>query len=385
VLVWIHGGGFTGGHAGSGEGFAKDGVVCVTVAYRLGMFGFLDVSPLLGDSYAGSANNSVRDLIAAMEWVRDNIAAFGGDPVRVTVGGQSAGAKLTDILLGVPSARGLFTQGISESGGAERVWESVAAAQVASKSFGEMWRSGGKDNAALLKADAGELMAAQEKFLQAWPHRSPLKPEVDGVLLTKMPVVAIVGGSAEGKKLLIGTNREESVAMIGTHPAEVKSREIGSVTPEVFAAVEGRYKALYPELSEERRRIRALTAEEYWVPSVRAADAMVKGGGSVWMYLLTFTEGGGKLAGFAYHSEELPMVWGKAKKDIPNAAAEQTLEQGMHPAWVAFVRGEAPVGPGLPAWPLYRADTRPTMVFDAETKVEIQPQEKELRLWDGAL
>jgi para-nitrobenzyl esterase len=126
VFVWIHGGGFTGGHAFEptydGTEFAREGIVLITVGYRLGVFGFLDLESVLGATYAGSANNGLRDLIAALAWVRENVADFGGDPGRVTIGGESAGAKLTDILMGTPSASTLFHQMISESGGAERVW-----------------------------------------------------------------------------------------------------------------------------------------------------------------------------------------------------------------------------------------------------------------------
>ncbi|MES2392906.1 MAG: carboxylesterase family protein, partial [Acidobacteriota bacterium] len=106
VFVWIHGGGNVEGNSQEARGgaFARDGVVCVSLNYRLGVLGFLEVEPLLGATYAGSANNAVRDLIAGLEWVKENIAAFGGDPARVTIGGESAGAKLTDTLLGVAGA-----------------------------------------------------------------------------------------------------------------------------------------------------------------------------------------------------------------------------------------------------------------------------------------
>ena len=135
VFVWIHGGGFTGGTsfnaAQNGANFANAGIVCVTVAYRLGVFGFLDVSPLLGPDYAGSADNGLRDLLESLRWVRANIEAFGGDPAQVTIGGESAGAKLTGILMGMSEARDLFTGAVSESGGAERIWPQAEAEAVA--------------------------------------------------------------------------------------------------------------------------------------------------------------------------------------------------------------------------------------------------------------
>src|ERR1700721_3437930 len=103
-----------------GMALTQAGVICISVAYRLGVFGFLDLEPLLGAEYTGSANNGLRDLMVALEWIQKNIAALGGDPGRVTVGGESAGAKLIDILMGGPTARPLFPQMISERGGAER-------------------------------------------------------------------------------------------------------------------------------------------------------------------------------------------------------------------------------------------------------------------------
>src|SRR5271163_4348013 len=156
VFVWIHGGGYISGHAfgpvHNGSEFARQGIITVTLPYRLGVLGFLDLGPLLGSEYDGSANNALRDLMTALEWIQRNISAFGGDPDRVTIGGESAGAKLTDILMGVPSAQQLFHQMISESGGAERVWSKVSSAAV-SKGYGELWRKqSGQDLASLKTA-----------------------------------------------------------------------------------------------------------------------------------------------------------------------------------------------------------------------------------------
>jgi para-nitrobenzyl esterase len=386
VFVWIHGGGFTGGESFApifdGTEFAKAGVIVVTVAYRLGVFGFLEMEPLLGEEYAGSGNNAVRDLICALEWVRDNIAAFGGDPKRVTVGGESAGAKLTDVLMGVPAARGLFQQMISESGGAERVWSEQNVHAVA-RGFGEVW--GASRVAALTTAPAEALIAAQVRFVAEWPQHFPLRMEVDGRLLPRLPVETIADGGMTGTRLLIGTNRDESALFVGPHPGEVTSAELGNVSLAKFQEVFAGYAAVYPELSEERRRIRALTAEEYWVPSVRVADAQVKGGGKAWMYRLDFTPGSGRLKGFAAHTEDLGLVWDKPNEEIANAAAETALAKQVHAAWVAFIKGEIPGAAGLPVWPEYSSATRVTMIFDAVSRVEEKPQERELRLWDGAL
>jgi len=390
VYVWIHGGGFTGGYSFApmfdGTLLAQAGIVCVTVAYRLGVFGFLDVEPLLGADYAGSANNGVRDLMEALAWVRENIAAFGGDPERVTVGGQSAGAKLTDILLGVPSAEPLFKQAISESGGAERVATRESAHAVA-RGFGEEWRGrAGNKIAELLTAPAALLIETQTHFIERWPQHFPLRAEIDGTLLPRLPVETIAAGSGSRKRLLIGTNREESASFLGPHPAhDPGSADLGNLPVTRFTEVLHKYRVVYPQMADEQLRIRAATAEEYWVPSIRVADALVKGGGTAWMYRLDYAESSGMLRGFAHHSLEVRLVWDRPLAKGEDAAAEAKLAQQMDGAWIAFLRGKTPAGEGLPAWPEYRGNVRPTMAFDTVSHVERQPQEAELRLWDGML
>lgn len=390
VYIWIHGGGFTGGSSFDpvldGTEFARQGIVCVTVAYRLGVFGFLDMEPLLGATYAGSANNALRDLIVALEWVRDNIEAFGGDPSRVTLGGQSAGAKLTDILMGIPSAKPLFHQMISESGGAERV-SPLSTAEAVANGFGEEWtRRSGENAIALLTAPATSIIEAQQHFMQQWPAHFPLRPQIDHVLLPQLPVKTIAEGSSQGKRLLIGTNREESAWFLGPHPPkDAVAADLGNLPVEKFAEVYRHYKEIYPQMSAEQLRIRAVTAEEYWIPSMRVIDAHVQGGGTAWMYRLDFTESSGRMQGYAYHSLELWLAWDKPHTVVENAAAEASLARQIHLAWASFLRGEAPAAPGLPAWPEYSRTTRPTMILDAQSHVEQQPQEAELRLWDGIL
>ena len=202
VYVWIHGGGFTGGSAFElmfdGTALAQQGIVCITVAYRLGVFGFLDLEPLLGAEYAGSANHALRDLIAALEWIQHNIEAFAGDPTRVTIGGESAGAKLTCTLMGIPASRPLFQQMISESGGAERVFTRAQCESVA-HGFSDAWRAQ-NGTASLLTAPANALIQTQKQFLAAWPQRYPLRCQVGDALLPVRPVESIAAGSSRGKR-----------------------------------------------------------------------------------------------------------------------------------------------------------------------------------------
>ncbi len=390
VFVWIHGGGFISGHASEpmydGTEFAREGIVVVTVAYRLGVFGFLDLGPLLGGEYNGSANNALRDLIRALGWIQANIAAFQGDPGRVTIGGESAGAKLTDILMGVPAAQPLFHQMISESGGVERLW-SKANSDAVANGYGEQWRKQtGKADRELLTSDANTLIAVQHEFFETWPQHFPLRCEIDGQLVPQLPVKTIAGGSTRGKRLLLGTNRDESALFIGPHPkADPAAKDLGNLSVAKFEPVLERYKPIYPDMNESQRRIRALTAEEYWAPSMRVAEAHMQGGGSAFVYRLDFSESSGRLGGFAYHSLDVPLVWDRPHPDAANAAAEAALAKQIHLAWAAFIRGEAPTAPGLPAWPPYSLAARPTMILDTESRIEDEPQEAELRLWDGVL
>ena len=387
VFVWIHGGGFTGGRSfdpdSDGTQFAQQGVVVVTVAYRLGAFGFLDLEPALGASYAGSANNGLRDLIAAFKWVQENIADFGGDPAQVTIGGESAGAKLADILMGVPAAEKLFHQVISESGGAERVWQHADALKVGA-GFEQAWR--GAQRVGLDQGSAEAIIAVQKDFMDGWPQHFPLRAELDGKLIGQLPVGVIADGSTKGKRLLIGTNRDESALFVGPHPAhDATAKDLGNVSVAAFAAVYAQYKQVYPEMTEVQRRIRALTAEEYWVPTIRVADAHAKADGTAWMYQLDFSETSGRLSGYAYHSLDIRLVWDKPHNDIGDVREEAALAGQMHQAWLAFIQGKTPAAAGLPAWPQYEADGRKTMIFDATSRIEPRLQEAELRLWDGVL
>lgn len=390
VFVWIHGGGFTGGTSFApifdGSVFARQGMVVVTVAYRLGVLGFLDLAPLLGPDFAGSANNALRDLITALEWVKANIAAFGGDPHRVTIGGESAGAKLTCLLMGAPAAKDLFSGMISESGGAERIWPRETAQSVAT-GFGQTWKgSTGLPASALLSAPGRSLIDAQSSFLKTWPQHFPLRCELDNDLFPRPPIDTIRSGSPRGKRLLIGTNRDESALFLGAHPThDATAADLGNLSLPSFNEVYSHYAAVYPQFTEQQRRIRAVTAEEYWVPSIRVANAAADAQAAVWMYRLDFARNSGPYKDLAFHSEDLALVWDKPNQEFASRSAEAALATSMNLAWAAFIKGQAPAAPGLPSWPQYNARTRPTLLLNTNSTVQLQPQEAELALWKSAL
>jgi para-nitrobenzyl esterase len=386
VYVWIHGGGLTGGSASepmfSGATFAYHNIVQVNIAYRLGALGFLDVSPMLGKQYEGSANNGLADLAMALQWIQENIAAFGGDPSRVTIGGESAGAKLVCTLMGTPTAQPFFQQVISESGGAERVATASEAVAVGN-GFAEDWRQiHGGAGADIRTAPAGEIIRAQELFLSHWPLHFPFRPEIDAATLPQAPLQAIAAGSAKNKRLLIGTNREESALFIGAHPAnDPTAKDVATMPLKAFLHIYARYKELYPDMTDEQRRIRALSAEEYWAPSIAVTDEHVRAGGSAWVYMLTFAESDGKFKGNAFHSLDLRLIFERPNAKVPNTSEEAALGKQMHAAWIAFIRGQTPAATGLPTWPAYNLQDRPTMILDSQSQVVQKPYQAELDLW----
>lgn len=387
VFVWIHGGGFTGGYSfepmSNGEMFASEGVVVVTVAYRLGAFGFLDVSPMLGASYVGSANNGLRDVIAALRWVKENIGAFGGDARRVTIGGESAGAKLTDLLMGVPEAQPYFHQMISESGGAERVFPRDRSISLG-EDFASLWEKEGHGRADIATADAREIIGMQTAFIRETPVHFPLRAAIDGSFLAKPPIDAIAAGATKGKRLLLGTNREESATFLGPHPeGEPVAADLGNMPLASFRPIEQEYARVYPGMPADERRIRSVTAEEYWIPSLRVAEAHVRGGNAAFVYLFSMPSHEGRYRGYAFHSMELRYVWDRISRTMP--AEEVALASTIHAAWLSFLKGGEPGAPGLPAWPRYDITHRPTMVLDVKSEVQQFPQREEYGLWHSFL
>lgn len=386
VLVWLHGGGFLGGRATEpmfdGTHFTREGIVCITVAYRLGALGFMDVEPLLGSVYQGSATNGLQDIVVALRWIQENIVAFGGDPNRVTLAGQSAGAKLTDLLLGVPAAAPLFHQAISESGGADRVWVRERSFEVA-KGFAERWTWETKlPVKAIAEADVSPLMSVQASFLRDWPVHFPFRGEIDGRFIPRSPLDAIRAGAAKGKRVLIGTNTEESAFFIGPHPAhDPGANDLGNLTVAEFQSVYQKYDSVYPSLSRELLRIRATTAEEYWMPSMRVAEAATAGGAQVFLYRLDLP-GHDRFAGLTPHVVDLPLVW-ENEVNAHFTEVERRMARIMHKAWVEFIKGNAPAAEGLPLWPAFTLKQRETMLLNSASSVQNDPQAKERVLWDG--
>jgi len=212
VMVWIHGGSFVTGSGSTpwynGTSFATQGdVVVVTINYRLGALGFLYLAEYAGEEYATSGNNGLLDQIAALTWVRENIAAFGGDPENVTIFGESAGAMSIGALLAMPAAHVLFKRAILQSGAAHRVNSNQIAAN-GTQSFLRELELGPHDMNRLLTTPIDTLLRAQGTLPSSVQWRA-FSPVVDGVALPKRSIDAIADGSAAGVDVLVGTNLDE--------------------------------------------------------------------------------------------------------------------------------------------------------------------------------
>jgi para-nitrobenzyl esterase len=401
VMVWIHGGGFEMGSGSSplydGTSFAADGVVLVTVNYRLGAFGFLELGHL-DPSRAGSGNVGLLDQVAALEWVRDNIAGFGGDPANVTVFGESAGAMSISLLLAMPRARGLFHRAITQSGAAS----AARTPELAASNTDEFMATAGLSTLEeLLEAEPARLLAAHATMAasrvadpEAVIERTgnPLaflsfRPVADGAELPEDPLGAIAAGSAAGVSLLIGTNSEEwkLFALMSPPPADdeaLAQRAALVVTdPDAALAV---YRDEQPGASVADLECALLTDLVFRIPAVRLVDAQAAHA-PVWQYLWTWpSPAWGGMVGAA-HAIELPFVFDLVEDQrlhvFVGPDAPRTLARATHDAWVAFARDGAPSADALAPWPTVDEPGRPVMVLDTEPKLVHDPGAAAREFW----
>lgn len=399
-MVWIHGGGFERGSGHSpvfdGASFARNhGVVVVTLNYRLGPLGFLYLEELGGPGYRGSGNAGILDQVAALRWVRENIAGFGGDPNRVTVFGQSAGAGSVAILLAMPEARGLFRGAILQSGAAYLIHDAATATAHAESFLGELGvRRADLDRLYDLPVEA--LLEAGQRFKRLRGLR--WGPVVDGTSLPLHPLVGVEGGSARDVEVLIGTNLHEMRYMRLTDPEfvhQVEQEEDESRVMALFADRFGpvpdsvvRYYTRDPRFGATivDRYIHLLGDQRFLIPAIELAERQLAAGGRVWMYRFDWQSRGGDGRLGACHSLEVPFVWNtvhveKARELTGDGEYREVLATQMHAAWASFARQGTPECDPLPKWPTYDLDHRPTMVFDDHSHVEWDPARDIRSLW----
>ena len=415
VMVWIHGGGFTNGSGRSpyynATRLALDGdVVVVTVNYRLGALGFLYLDHLAGD-LTGSGVNGIRDQIEALRWVRDNIAGFGGDPGRVTIFGESAGAMSVGTLLAAPEAAGLFHAAALQSGAGENVLAPETAMRVTEQVLAHLELTPA-DVEQLLDLPVHEILTAQSTAMAAAltsrpdPRRPssgylqlPFAPVVDGGLLTRPPLDAVRAGSAAGIPLVVGTTADEwnlfaiqdSLGDIG--PERLRRRLVRMLGDDRADVAVELYRAARPTAHSSKLWCAMLTDRVFRMPAVRLAEAQLAHTPDVSMYRFDYRSTAfGGVAG-ACHAIEIPFVF-----DTVEHQGVQTLLGGIDDgtrrlarrcsaAWATFARtGRRPAHDDLD-WPAYDLSRRATCVLDREPTVLDDPEGDIRAFWnsEGAL
>jgi carboxylesterase type B len=357
VMVWLFGGGFLVGSpsdvVSDGEKFARQGVILITANYRVGLFGFLAHWALTAESpNRSSSNYALLDQLAALRWIRDNIANFGGDPKRVTLFGVSAGSASVSLLMVSPLAKGLFQQAILESAGAFRPLASLAEAESYGAKLGD-------DLAALRRMSVEEVLAKTSLFVpkvRGLTTPRVLRPIRDGWVIPQDERDAFAAGRFHAMPVIVGTNADEGSSFVGAWPFRTFEDYRGFVT-ENFGVVTEEALALYPvrEESEVRGRLGELFADtQFNYGGWAVARAMAKAGKSTWRYLF-MRRRPGQTDG-PHHGGEVPYVFGalghSARGGGSFDATDETLSAAMMAAWVRFAQNGDPNGAGFD-WPRY--------------------------------
>jgi para-nitrobenzyl esterase len=369
VLVWIHGGGYVAGSAASpwydGSAFARDGIVLVSIGYRLGIEGFLHLDD-------APDNRAVLDWIAALTWVRDNIGAFGGDPGKVTIAGQSAGGGAAQTLMATPSAHGLFRAAISQSG-AVKSPQHRRDALADSARLTE--RTGVPALASALRDLTGDELLALQDALATPEAGLTLAPFADGELIPVTVPEAFAEGSAAAVPLMLGFTRREFFPPAGSTPTPVPTEAVDAMLtghglgPDAVTM----YTALRDRADPSLRMGQALTDAIFRGPSLALAENHAHHELPTWLYHFTW--------GSAAHCVEIPFAFDLLDAERVTAATgpnpPQSLADAMHGAWVAFIRD---LDPG-PNWPRYTNKRRTTMTWDAVPEALDDPLSAERRIW----
>ena len=405
VMVWIHGGGLSSGSGSSpaynGAPLAGRGdVVVITINYRLGALGFLP-DPVLAEQDGPEGNFGFHDMLAALRWVRDEVAAFGGDPSNVTIFGESAGGIAVGILLASPLAEGLFQHAIMQSGAADRIHTRDAVGEMLPYFYRELGLEQPSPDQ-LRQLSVEEVLQAQSALASADPAinpaaglHGPFNAVIEDDFIDAIPIDAVREGRGSGVDVLAGTMRNEFTllsAMTGlTDLNEEQALEL--MSPLVGGSERAgecyqSYKTLRIQRGEPTDPLAiynaVMTDRQYRGSTRRLLDARAGATGGTYSYLVEQQSPmfEGRLG--APHALDVPLIWGTTELMRDFVGTDPQVDQlsgFMMDAWASFARHGSPSTNALPGWPQYRSVRPYTMVFGPDVRTVTEEREEELALW----
>lgn len=395
VMVWLHGGGYAYGSGAwpiyDGANLARKGdVVVVTLNHRLNVFGYLYLAEIAGDRYAKSGNAGMLDLVLALEWVRDNIARFGGDPTNVTIMGESGGGSKVSTLLAMPSAGGLFHKAIIQSGPGLTGVPAATATKTAKAILDEL----GLDAESLdeifdlpAQAIVDAVAAAQERAGGGFGALR-LAPVVDGVVLPRDPFTPSAPEQSKDVPILIGWNKDEwtifstAEPWFGTLTEEELPARAKAIAGKQSDALIAAYRKLYPHYSPTYLYNALLSDSRMLRGSTLLAERKAaQEGAPVFVYYLVWETPVGDGIFKSPHTLDIPLMFNNVERAVALTGAgpeARRLEDQMSSSWIAFARHGDPNNGTVPEWPPYDEEQRATMVFDVDPRVVSDPN-REIR------
>jgi para-nitrobenzyl esterase len=402
VMFYSHGGGFATGNGGADvwpQNIPHDGaalarsydVVVVTHNHRLGLLGYLFLGDLLGEEYVASGAAGMLDIAAGLEWVRDNIEAFGGDPGNVMIWGESGGGAKTATLTALPKAQGLYHRASIESGPTLRLTPRDVANEITRQVLSKVGLSE-KQAREIVNLPAARLREVQQELSGPSPMR--FAPVVDGHLIPSHPYDPVAPAMSAKIPMIIGTNKDESIFFNMGNPEVFSLDEAGlrsrlqPVLGEKLDRVLEVYKRNRPQASPTDLFIAITTAQWMWRNAIIMAERKVAlKAAPVYMYLFAYESEAPVGPSIPYprkaaHAEEIPF-----KFNHPDATSSKRPERvraarNMSKAWATFARTGEPSHNEIPSWPAYTLEQRATMFLDAECKVVNDPYREERLVWN---
>ncbi len=416
VMFYSHGGGFATGNGGAdvapqdafhdGAALARDyDVVVVTHNHRLGLMGYLYLGELLGDEYAASGAAGMMDIAAALEWVRDNIEEFGGDPGNVMIWGESGGGAKTTTLTALPRAKGLFHKASIESGATLRLRSRESAVETTLAVLNAL---GLKESQArnLLTLPAERLCAVQQELpRRASPTTSVSRalaeglgfsPVVDGHHVPSHPYDPAAPAMSAGIPMIVGTNKDETLFMFRSMPELFSMDEAGlrRRLQEAYRDNSDRILAVYrrsrPGASPTDLYVAITTAQWMGMNAITMAERKAAlRAGPVFMYIFAYESDTPVAPGISYrmkaaHASEIPFKFNHPESNASDSRQAELRQatRNMSKAWATFAHTENPSHADIPNWPAYTLDRRATMILDAQCRVVDDPYREERLLWN---